>query len=151
MKALVVYHTQMGRTEGVARAIAAVLGEAGETGAIPIEQLTAADLEGLDLLVAGSPTHYQNLPKEARPRWSAIPKGALAGVWVAAFDTARQTWGPLMWMTAAHRLLPILRKRGGRRAARPETFLVDAENNLVEGETARARALARTLLERVHG
>ena len=30
------------------------------------------------------------------------------GMRVAAFDTSVEMWGPLMWMTAAHRLLPKL-------------------------------------------
>ena len=76
---------------------------------------------------------------------------------MAAFDTSLEMWGPLMWMTAAHRLLPRLRKLGGKQVVRPETYLVvrgeDPESGerrdaLCEGELERARVWAASILER---
>jgi hypothetical protein len=168
MKALVVYFTKFGNTRQVAAAIAETLAGAGSARVVSIDELAADDLEGLDLLIAGSPTHYQNLPKTVRAALDTLPKRALRaprsrggarsrGVQVAAFDTSVEAWGPLMRMTAAHRLLPRLRKLGGRPVARPETFLVvrgeDPESGerrdvLVEGELERARTWAASILER---
>jgi len=135
-------------------AIADVLQSAGEARAVPLEELTADDLAA-DLVVFGSPTHYQNLPKAVRASLETLPKRALRGKRVAAFDTSAETWGPLMRMTAAHRLLPKLRKLGGKRLARPATFFVvrgqapeseERQDKLGEGELERAQAWAADLL-----
>ena len=170
MNALVVYYTHFGNTKKVAETIAETLAQAGTARAVPIDGLSAADLEGVDLLVAGSPTHYQNLPKAVRAALEVLPRRALRGgprsrggprargVQVAAFDTSVQAWGPLMRMTAGRRLLPRLRKLGGKPVARPETFLVlrgedpesgERQDALVEGEVERARAWAASILEQI--
>lgn len=52
MKTLVIYDSVFGNTEKVAQAIAAALG----TQAVPVSQVEAGQMQGLDLLVAGSPT-----------------------------------------------------------------------------------------------
>ena len=65
-------------------------------------------------------------------------------------------WGPLMSMTAAHGLLRRLRKLGGKRIVRPETFLVKAVDVepegdfdlLSEGELERAREWAAAIRQR---
>jgi flavodoxin len=158
MNALVVYYTQFGNTQKVAAAISEALAGAKEARAMPIDVLTATGLADADLVVFGSPTHYQNLPKQVREALDALPRHALRGKRVAAFDTSLEMWGPLMWMTAAHRLLPRLRKLGGKPVARPETYLVvrgtapeseERRDALCEGELERARAWAASILEQV--
>jgi flavodoxin len=158
MNALVVYFSQFGNTHEVAEAIAEVLEGAGKARAVPVDQLTAAELEDADLVVVGSPTHYQNLPKAVRAALDTLPKRALRGKLVAAFDTSVDTWRPLMWMTAAHRLLPKLHRLGGQKVVPPETYLVargeapeggERRDALCEGELARARAWAASILERL--
>jgi flavodoxin len=155
---LVVYFTQFGNTRKVAEAMAEVLSEAEKVRVMSIDGLTAAGLERANLLLFGSPTHYQNPPKDVRAALDALPRRALRGKGVAAFDTSLETWGPLMWMTAAHRLLPRLRKLGGKPVARPETYFVTRgedpasgkrQDTLVEGELERARAWAASILKRV--
>jgi flavodoxin len=164
LEALVAYYTQFGNTKKIAEVLAEELSSAGKARVMPIDGLTVADLADADLVLFGSPTHYQNLPKAVRAALDALPKRALRGKGVAAFDTSLETWGPLMWMTAAHRLLPRLRKLGGKPIARPETFLVvrglkpgrgedpesgERQDALVEGELERARAWAASILERI--
>ena len=157
MRSIVAYYTRYGNTKKVAEVIAEVLAGAGEARTAPIDELTADELEGVDLLVAGSPTHYQSLPKEVRAMLDEWPKRSLRGVQVAAFDTSVETWGPLMWMTAAHRLLSELRKLGGKKVVGPETFLVERgkapeseerQDALREGELERAKAWAADLSQR---
>jgi flavodoxin len=161
MNTLVVYYTRFGNTRNISEAIASELAGAGAARAVSINELDAATLEDADLVLFGSPTHYQNLPKQVRAALDTLPKRALRGgprsrKRVAAFDTSVETWGPLMWMTAAHRLLPRLRKLGGKPVTRPETFLVvrgvapeseERQDALVEGELERARAWARSILD----
>jgi len=157
MRSIVAYYTRYGNTKKVAEVIAEVLAGAGEARTAPIDELTADELEGVDLLVAGSPTHYQSLPKEVRAMLDEWPKRSLRGIQVAAFDTSVQAWGPLMWMTAAHRLLSELRKLGGKKVVGPETFLVERgkapeseerQDALREGELERAKAWAADLSQR---
>jgi flavodoxin len=158
MNALVVYYTHFGNTKKIAEAIAEGLEGAGVARTMSIDDLTAADLEHADLVVFGSPTHYQNLPKAVRAALTTLPKRALRGVQVAAFDTSVETWGPLMWMTAGHRLLPRLRKLGGKPVVRPKTYLAmrgkdpeseERQDGLVEGELERARGWAASILEQI--
>jgi len=155
MNALVVYYTKFGNTRRVAEAIAEALSRAGDALVVDIDQLSAADLEAADLVVFGSPTHYQNLPAAVRDALQALPKRALSGKSVAAFDTSRPAWAPLMRMTAAHRLLPRLRRLGGRRVVRAETFTIESLNRktedrvdrLLPGQIERAQSWAETILE----
>ena len=158
MNALVVYFSKFGNTHKVAETIAEVLAGAGEARTVSIDELTTADLGVADLVVVGSPTHYQNLPKAVRDALDTLPKRALRGKLVAAFDTSVETWKPLMWMTAAHRLLPKLRRLGGAKAAPPETYLVsrgeapesgERQDALHEGELERAKAWAAWILEQI--
>ena len=155
MKSCVIYYSRFGNTQAIAEAVANVLADAGEARAISLDALTAADLADADTVIVGSPTHYQNLPKAVRTSLAELPKRALRGKRVAAFDTSVEAWGPLMRMTAAHRLLPKLRKLGGRRLARPETFFArrgtvpgseERQDTLCEGEIERARAWADSIL-----
>jgi len=155
MKSRVVYYSRFSNTKAIAEAIAGVLASAGEARATSLDELTAADLADADTVIVGSPTHYQNLPNAVRASLAELPKRALRGKRVAAFDTSVEAWGPLMWMTAAHRLLPKLRKLGGKRLVRPASFLVtrgtdpesgERQDALCEGEIERARAWAESIL-----
>jgi flavodoxin len=157
MKTLVVYMTLYGNTRRLAETIAETLDGADEARAIPLDQLTAAELEDVDLVVMGSPTHYQSLPRAFRSALKALPKGILRGKSVAAFDTSVKMWPPLMFLTAAHRLLAMLRKLGGKRMVPPETFLVEASevrdqgeiDLLCDGEIERAKAWAGAIRQGV--
>jgi len=160
MNALVVYFTQFGNTKKVAETIARVLADAGEARVVPLDELNASGLENASLVVIGSPTHYQNLPQAVRAVLDKLPKRALRGKRVAAFDTSLAMWEPLMWMTAAHRLLPRLRRLGGKKIVRPETFLVargeapesgERRDTLHENELDRAREWAALIVERSQG
>lgn len=155
MKTLVIYFSKFGNTRRIAEVVAETLAESGDARAIDVDQLTVPDLQKADLVVMGSPTHYQNLPKAVRPIFQTLPRKILAGKSVAAFDTSRETWGPIMRLTAAHRLLPKLRKLGGKRVVRPETFLVKAGDSdrdgeidlLCNGEIERAKEWAAAILK----
>jgi flavodoxin len=155
MKTLVVYFTKFGNTRRIAEVITQVLAQAGDASAVSIDQLATSELGGVDLVVMGSPTHYQNLPGAVGSVLKALPSKILAGTSVATFDTSLRMWGPLMLLTAAHRLTRLLRKLGGRRVARPQTFFVetsDSDNEgeidlMCDGEIERAKEWAGTILE----
>jgi flavodoxin len=153
MKALIVFHSQFGNTEQVAEAIGGLLGKAGAARTLKAEGMTVAELEGVDLVVMGTPTHKMNLPLAVRPVFEALPKRALRGVPIAAFDTSYKMSAFLSRFTAAKRIDRKLRKLGGKRLVPPETFHVheDHKGPLFDGEVERAEAWAGSILSRLDG
>ena len=79
MKTLIVYFSKFGNTRKVAQTIAETMRQAGETHVVSIEQLAASDLEEVDLVVLGSPTHGFTVPEAVRSALAALPAGILAG------------------------------------------------------------------------
>jgi flavodoxin len=153
MNALVVYHSEFGNTRQVAAAINEVFQDAGPARTLPADQLTPATLEDVDLLVMGTPTHKMNLPEAVRPLFDRLPRRALRGVSVAAFDTSYEMSALLARFTAAKRIDRELRKLGGERLVPPETFHVQQhhEGPLLDGELERARRWARSILTQCDG
>jgi flavodoxin len=153
MNALIVYHSQFGNTRQVAEAIAEGLQGAGAVRTISAEQLAAADLQGVDLVVMGTPTHKMNLPDAVRPVFDQLPRRSLRGVPVAAFDTSYEMSAFLARFTAAKRVDRELRKLGGKRLVLPETFHVQHhhEGPLCDGEIERAKTWAGSILVRLNG
>ena len=153
INALVAYHSEFGNTQQVAEAIAGVLQGAGAARSLSAEQLTAADLQNVDLVVMGTPTHKMNLPEAVRPVFDQLPRRVLRGVPVAAFDTSYEMSAFLARFTAAKRVDRELRKLGGKRLVPPETFHVHHhhEGPLCEGEIERAKTWAGSILVRLNG
>ena len=149
MNALAVYYSKFGNTKRVAEAIAETWRPTGSVRVMSAEELTAADTGNAELLVLGTPTHVANLPKELRPILQALPKRALKGVRVVAFDTSYKMNWLISLFTAAKPLDRKLRRLGGKRSARPESFfVVGRQGPLHEGEVERAKAWAETILVR---
>jgi flavodoxin len=153
MNALVICHSEFGNTRQVAEAIAEVFQGAGAARTLSAEQLTAADLQGADLVVMGAPTHKMNLPAAVRPVLETLPRRILKGVPTAAFDTSYKMSAILARFTAAKRLDRELRKLGGKRLVPPETFFVHEhhEGPLYDGELERARRWAESILVQLNG
>ncbi|MGD8903996.1 MAG: flavodoxin family protein [Anaerolineae bacterium] len=153
MNALVVYHSEFGNTRQVAEAIAETFDEVGTARTASAEQLEAADLQGVDLVVMGTPTHKMNLPQAVRPIFEQLPRRSLRGVPVAAFDTSYEMSALLARFTAAKRVDRKLRKLGGKRLVPPETFHVHHhhEGPLLNGELERAKTWAEAILARLDG
>jgi flavodoxin len=150
MNALVVYHSGFGNTQQVAEAIARVFQGMGAARMLSADRLTAEELQGVDLVVMGTPTHKMNLPEAVRPIFESLPRRILRGVPIAAFDTSYQMSAFLARFTAAKRVDRELRRMGGRRLVPPETFHVHHhhEGPLYEGEIERGKAWAETILTR---
>jgi flavodoxin len=149
MKALIVYFSKFGNTKRVAEAVAEPMATAGAVRVISSDRFTASDLEEADLVVMGSPTHRMSLPEAVRPLFDALPRRALRGKRVAAFDTSYKMNWLLSHFTAARRLNRKLRKLGGKRVVPPETFHVTGrEGPLYEGEIERAKEWGRMVLGR---
>jgi flavodoxin len=150
MDALVVYYSQFGNTQRVAEAIAEQLQPAGSVRTLSADRLMAADLQGVDLVVMGTPNHKMNLPEAVRPGLGNLPRGILRGGHVAAFDTSYKMSAILARFTAAKKLSRKLRRLGGKQIIPPETFHVKGrEGPLYDGEIERAKRWAGSILERL--
>jgi hypothetical protein len=169
MKALVVYESMFGNTEMIARAIADGLGEACDVTLADVA--TMPPTTGMDLLVAGGPTHAFGLSRPATrqdaARQGTVHAGAadvglreyldvspmLTGLAAASFDTKIDK--PFLPGSAAHKAHRRLRALGCRMLRPAETFRVaGTAGPLVAGETERAQrwatGLAATLLAGRH-
>jgi flavodoxin len=141
MKTVIVYHSKFGNTEQIARAIAQELESVG-----PVQLVAEGplDLEGVDLFLAGGPTHAHGMSAELRERLD-LPHGSLDGVAAAAFDTR---YHRARWLTgsAAGRIARHLRRAGANLVVPPESFfVVGGEGPLEDGEIERARSWAGAL------
>jgi hypothetical protein len=162
MKALVVVESVFGNTREVADAVARGLARAGE-----VEIVTADDapphLTGVDLVVAGGPTHAFGMTSPASRRSAAEQSGAAetgpglrewltglapgGGLACATFDT--RTDRPRMPGSAAAKAARALRRKGYRTIDRPRTFRVGGTRGpLAEGEVARAEKWGADLAAR---
>ena len=158
MKALVVYDSFFGNTEQIAQAIAdgvRAAGDAAEVDVVKVDQATMEMLDGLEMLVVGSPTRAFRASPNTMVFLKRVSPGALQGVRVGAFDTripADESTPVILrfliklfgW--AAEPIGKRLTAKGGSQAAEPEGFYVTGtEGPLAEGELERAEAWGRDL------
>lgn len=159
MKALVVYDSVFGNTEKIAQAMGAVLLQHGDAEVVRVTQVSAGRLQGLDLLLVGSPTHQFKMTPATQEFLNSLAAGALNGVQVAGFDT-RVVMGPALSVIlrffikifgyAAEPIAKQLLAKGGRQALPPEGFIVTGrEGPLKDGETERAAAWAEQAAQTV--
>jgi flavodoxin I len=156
MKSLVIFDSQYGNTERVARAIGAALGSQGEVEVIRVQDVKPKNLEGIHSLIVGSPTQRFRPTMAITEFLKNLPKDSLKGVQVAAFDT-RLTEDEIeavrvlaffvsVFGYAARPISPRLRKKGGEPTLPPEGFLVDGmEGPLLDGELERAAEWAKRI------
>jgi flavodoxin len=156
MNALVVYDSAFGNTEKIAHAIRRGLKISTNVVVRHVEQIKSSDLEGLNLLILGSPTQRFSPTKKVNDFLKSIPAGGLRGVKVAAFDTrfTQEKIGEIRILDifvsifgyAAQPIANAMKKKGGELLVEPEGFYVaDTEGPLLEDEIARAEKWAQTL------
>ena len=162
MKALIIYDSVFGNTGKVARAIGQAismeLASPADSQTMPVAQVTLNQLQGLSLLVVGSPTRGFRPTEAIKKLLKSIPNNHLSGVAVAAFDTriCLETIdsSALRFLVdkggyAASTIAKSLQKKGGQLAAAPEGFLVSGEEGpLKDGELERAEIWAQRLLSK---
>lgn len=160
MKTLVIYDSQFGNTEQIAKAVAkAIAGEldsADDVALLRIGDVRPEHLENLDLLVVGSPTQAFSATGTVKKMLDGLLRQQLEGVKVAAFDTRMSVedvnsriFTPMakMFGYAAKPIADRLVKKGGMLAVPPEGFFVIGEQGpLKEGELERAADWARSIL-----
>lgn len=165
MRALVVYESMYGNTAAVGEVVAASLRSQGlDADARAVTGVESAAAEGVDLLVVGGPTHVHGMSRAATRRTAAsderndypdptvepglrewiagLPPGS--GRPAAAFDT-RIDKPTILTGSAARGIGRRLQGRGFELVVGPESFLVSAENSLLDGEVDRAATWATEL------
>jgi hypothetical protein len=149
MKALVVYESRYGNTALIARAVADALRERGSAHLLSVEDVAPPDLDGIDLLVVGGPTHAHGISSALGAWLKGVPVGQLRDLPFAAFDTRFQI-ARFLSGSAARVIARRLKHLGARSIAAPESFFVtDGEGPLAAGENERAVVWARALAEQV--
>lgn len=142
MKALVVYDSKFGNTEKVAKAIAGAIGKSAK--ALHVGKASPAGIEGIDVLIVGSPTQAWSQTKAIQ---QFIKSLSLSNVSVAGFDTRFKKMS-LLTGSAAKGISKNLQKAGGTLAAEPESFFVaGTEGPLLDGEIERAKAWAKDIVK----
>lgn len=155
MQTLIVYDSVFGNTQKIAETAAAALGA--DARAVRVSELREQDLDGVQLLIAGSPTRgFRPTPALAQ-YLAGLPAGKLQSVRTAAFDTRIPMDGTQpgflrvmvrLFGYAAAPIAKALAKKGGIPAAPPEGFLVmGTEGPLKAGELERTAAWARQLAQ----
>ena len=155
MRSLVVCESLFGNTEAVAVAIAEGLSHYGESGVLSPDAADLTEIDQVDLLVVGAPTHAWGLPRQRtvisgkhRGSFGAGPlvrewlDGLSAGTGRPAVAFATRLDKPrALTGSAAGGIARRLRKHGWARVVAPESFLVvGTEGPLRDGELERARA-----------
>ncbi len=153
MKAIVAYDSAYGNTEQIARAIGSALGPEQQVETLRVGDVTPQKLEGISVLVVGSPTQKFSPTAATNALLKRIPNDGLRGVKVAAFDT-RITEAEIerikilaffvkIFGYAAEPIAGKLQKKGGELAIAPAGFYVGGtEGPLLDGELERAAAWA---------
>lgn len=147
MKTLVIYDSEFGNTEHIARAVAKRLSQFGPARTLRVEIADPEDLEGIDLLVLGSPTQGWRATQPFKAFIDRFPEGSMDGIPAAVFDT-RYKMTEVLTGSAAKRSAKQLRKLGLELLLPPESFFVKSkEGPLFEYELERAESWAQALAE----
>jgi hypothetical protein len=173
MRALVIYESMYGNTHAVATGIAAGLHATHEVTLVPVNRATRELVAQADLIVAGGPTHLHRMSTVASRRMAAAaarkPDSTLTldpdadgpgirdwlegldgtGLRAAAFDT-RLGGMPALTGRASRGIARLLARAGAVLLVPPESFLVDGENHLHDGEAARACSWGALVGETAH-
>jgi hypothetical protein len=163
MRAMVLYESMFGNTRTIAEAIGEGLRATYDTDIRQVGTVSRKDLDQVDLIVAGGPTHAWGMSRPSTRagarKQAGVPGSGLtleAGATgpglrelfadvtglradAAAFDT-RIDKSPKVTGRASRKIARMLRRRGCRLVAGPESFLVSGKPTvLVPGEEVRAR------------
>jgi flavodoxin len=156
MNALVVFDSAYGNTGKIAHAIGEGICQFTPSQVRHVEQVSADNLNAVDLLVVGSPTQRFSPTPAITTFLKSLPNGSLNDVRVAAFDT-RFTVAKIAEIRVleffvnifGYAAVPIakqLTRKGGLLTTEPEGFYVaDTEGPLLENELERARDWGQAL------
>lgn len=138
MNALIIYDSLFGTTRKIAQVLAENLSAFTPARLVPVREVSLDELQGVRLLLVGSPTHEYSPTLAIQTFLEQIPREMLQGMIAAAFDTRYRV---SCWSSgsAAWSIAQSLQDAGAVLALPPESFFVSAiEGPLEEGEIERA-------------
>lgn len=148
MTSLVVFDSLFGNTQAIASVIGETISTFGSAKVLGVNEVTSKELDGVQLLIVGSPTQGGRPTELMQKFLQSIATQALVGVQVAAFDTRfpeRDQKLPLKLLMktigyAAPKIAAQLQKKGGKLVVPAEGFIVNGKQGpLAAGETERAK------------
>lgn len=143
MNKFVIYDSQYGNTQKIARAIGISIAAK----VVRVSDVNASDLKNIDILVVGSPTQGGRPTPAIQNFLGGISTKTITGVKIAVFDTRfleKDLTFALKLLVrtigyAAPKMAKILTDKGGILIAPPEGFIVKGkEGPLASGELERA-------------
>jgi flavodoxin I len=144
MKALVIYDSQFGNTEKIARAIGA--GFTGEVKVMKVGDVKPADIAWSKFVVIGSPTQGGKPTAAIKAFIDNLPNDAFTGKRLAAFDTRAKSFIVKLFGWAGDKIEASLKGKGGNPTAKPAGFLVaSTKGPLLMGEEEKATAWAKAI------
>jgi len=153
MKTLIIYDSFFGNTEQIAQAIGQTL----DAQTVKVNETSAEQLAGIELLIVGSPTRGFRPSPLIAAFLKGLPANCLQGVKVAAFDTRIPMTDKVprflrflsgLFGYAAQPIAKALQQKSGTLALPAEGFLVtDSKGPLSDGEIERATAWAQSIAE----
>jgi len=147
MKALVIFDSQYGNTKMIAIAIGNAIPEAR---VLYASEADNSDLESVDLLIVGSPTHGGRPMGAVQTFLMKAPATAIKDIHVAAFDTRFSSRLAKVFGFAAGRIASPLQRKGGNLLVEPEAFYIEGTKGpLKEGELERAASWAEKILKTI--
>jgi flavodoxin I len=144
MKALVIYDSQFGNTEKIAKAIGA--GFTGDVKVMKVGDVKPEDIAWSKFVVIGSPTQGGRPTPATKAFLDKTPKDAFTGKRLAAFDTRAKGVFVKMFGWAADKIEASLKEKSGNPTAKPQGFFVKSSKGpLVQGEEEKATAWAKAI------
>ncbi len=149
MQTLIVFDSQFGNTEKIARAIGEAIGEVSKV--VHASDADPAALATVDLLIVGSPTQGGRATPPVRELLKQIQRQALLDVRAASFDTRISAKWVGVFGYAAGRIGKELIGKGATLVVPPEPFFVTSDKvpTLPPEELERAAAWAREVVKQV--
>ena len=144
MKALIIYDSQYGNTEAIAKAIGA--GFSGDVKVKKVGDVTPEDIAWSKFFIIGSPTQGGRPLPSVKAFIDKLPNDALTGKRLAAFDTRAKGIFPKLFGWAADKIEASLKSKSGNPTAAPKGFFVKSTTGpLFEEEQEKATAWAKAI------
>jgi flavodoxin len=144
MKALIIFDSQYGNTEKIAKAIAK--GFTGEVKVMKVGDVKPEDIAWARTVIIGSPTQGGRQTAAIKAFTDSLKADSFTGKRLAAFDTRAKSFIVKLFGWAGDKIENSLKGKGGNITAQPQGFFVkSAKGPLVEGEEERATTWARAI------
>ncbi|NMC99385.1 MAG: flavodoxin family protein [Bacteroidales bacterium] len=152
MNSLIVYDSQYGNTEKIAKTLAKILHGC----AICVTKFKSSDLKNVDLLILGSPTQGGRATVAMQNFLTNISSN-IRGLKIAVFDTRIPTekLNPLLKMLlkiigyASPKIASVVINAGGKLIVKPEGFFVEGkEGPLAANEIERIKVWGKSVAEK---